>query len=253
MDLAFALAMIKDLHYLGVKSITFTGGGEPTMNPGLPNMIEFAALIGMKIGLITNGIEIGDIPFQLLEFVRISLDAGYADTYKKIKHNDAYEQVIDNITNIRPSCKTLGLSYVMCGQGEVDMARAEKLAEELAVDYIQFKPEISQSNQVFYPSADISFFTKRYDRNRDVSCDIAGLVGIITADGRYVYCCQHRYETEYTIADLRENSLAVAIISRDNMDIDNTQCKLCRYSNYAEEYTRYRGQHHAYMLHKEFL
>jgi sulfatase maturation enzyme AslB (radical SAM superfamily) len=141
----------------------------------------------------------------------------------------------------------------MCGQGEIDMSRAEGLAEELGVDYIQFKPEISQNNLVFKPSKDISFFTERYDGHRSTACDIAGLIGIITADGRYVYCCQHRYEPKYTIADLRKTSLEMAIISRGDMDIDNTQCKLCRYSNYAEEYTRYKERHHAYMRHREFL
>lgn len=253
MDLNFALPVIMRLRDLGTKSITFTGGGEPTMNPRLAAMIEFVDSIGMRAGLITNGIDLNRIPFGSLDFVRISLDAGCAETYKAIKENDAFDRVIENIATARPRCHTLGLSYVICGQSAGDISKAEELALDLDVDYIQFKPDALQAGTKPCLRSAISFYTERYSDNRGVACNVAGLIGIITADGRYVYCCQHRYEAEYTVADLHEADLAKAIIGRGNMAVDNTGCRVCRYGNYAKEYSAYRDGGHAYMKHKEFL
>ncbi len=39
----------------GARAVTITGGGEPTLHPGLPRLIAHMARLGYKIGLVTNG------------------------------------------------------------------------------------------------------------------------------------------------------------------------------------------------------
>ena len=50
------MRLITDLRSVGVKSITFTGGGEPLLSPHLEAFVNRAKLNHMEIGLITNGI-----------------------------------------------------------------------------------------------------------------------------------------------------------------------------------------------------
>ena len=40
----------------GVKAFTFTGGGEPLMHPNIREMIKSTDYVGLKVGLVTNGI-----------------------------------------------------------------------------------------------------------------------------------------------------------------------------------------------------
>ena len=43
---------------LGTRAITFSGGGEPTLHPGIEDMLTIAKDKGISCGLVTNGIEI---------------------------------------------------------------------------------------------------------------------------------------------------------------------------------------------------
>ena len=58
LDFGLYEMLLDELKKHGVKSITFTGGGEPTMNHEFGKMIRQAANYGFELGLITNGISI---------------------------------------------------------------------------------------------------------------------------------------------------------------------------------------------------
>ena len=48
------ISLIGELHQMGTKSITFTGGGEPLMNKDFNLMAKMAKSLGFQIGLVTN-------------------------------------------------------------------------------------------------------------------------------------------------------------------------------------------------------
>jgi sulfatase maturation enzyme AslB (radical SAM superfamily) len=255
MDLDFFHKLLRELKAGGTKSITFTGGGEPTLNPDFNAMAALAHSNGFKLGLVTNGLLLNTVYTSLFEFIRVSLDAGSPEVYLAIKGTLGFDKVMENIQAVRSQCKALGLSYVIDGQPPGDIAEAESWAEYLEVDYIQFKPE----NGCYLEKPDlhspVSLWTEREKDWSEFACIIAGLIGIVTADGRYVFCCQHRYDPEFTIADLHTESLNMAVAKRIAMQksVDRSDCVSCRYSSYAESYIELQESKNIFLKHKEFL
>jgi MoaA/NifB/PqqE/SkfB family radical SAM enzyme len=82
--------LIEDLAGGGTKSVTFTGGGEPLINPAAPEAIRRAYSLGMRVGLVTNGGLLdkkkNKIIVSCCDFVRISLDAADEKSHNKL-HN----------------------------------------------------------------------------------------------------------------------------------------------------------------------
>jgi MoaA/NifB/PqqE/SkfB family radical SAM enzyme len=255
MELSFFQNLLNELKLAGIQSITFTGGGEPTLNPDFNTMAALARAKGFKIGLITNGILLHTVYTSLFEFIRVSLDAAVSRYYAEIKGTQYFGKVLDNIEAVRSRCKTLGLSYVIDGQPPGDIRAAELKAECLGVDYIQFKPENWIGGDRPELRSPISLYSERQKDTTGLSCAIAGLVGIVTADGRYVFCCQHRYDLEFTIADLHTESLANAIKKRIVMQesVDISGCASCRYSSYSLAYRELTNPKNVFLKHKEFL
>lgn len=255
MEWAFYLDLTNQLREVGVKSIVFVGGGEPTLHPLFNRMAAVARDLGFKLGLITDGIELHTVPVEKFEYIRVSLDAGSAETYTSIKGTDYFDQVVANIRKMRPRCKTLGLNYVICDQTADDILAAEMLAEELEVDYIHFKPVLEKRDLPAMPPIlqyEKSFYSE-CAAPHPKGCMIAALAGTVTADGKYIYCCQHRYDPAFTIADLKQESLASAIEKRAAMEVDISSCAGCRYYGYYEAYRQVKRAEGIYDYHRDFI
>ena len=82
-----------------VRAMWFVGGGEPTLHPRFAEMIEAAYDIGLKVGIVTNGVNIDQITetLQLIEWVGVSVDAATPDVFESIKGRDYFDKVIENI------------------------------------------------------------------------------------------------------------------------------------------------------------
>lgn len=67
---------IEQFFRLGTKAMELTGGGEPTLYPYLADCLKHFFAMGMKIGLITNGLELQRIEEYLQKFswIRVSLN-----------------------------------------------------------------------------------------------------------------------------------------------------------------------------------
>lgn len=262
LDYAVYATLIDDLARTGVKSVTFTGGGEPLMNPRAEDMIRLAANAGLEMGMVTNGINLPKIPKTLLsqfKFIRISIDSACQSTYYSVKGADHYYDVIDNVKGLVENFKhdvTIGLSFVICVLNEHETLEAERMAEELNVDYIQFKPAWTGEDvygQMGYPEEDQGERTivmNRYKPTNNLPCTIAALIGIVGADGRVYYCCQHRGNPNYCFGNLKAQAFHTIMLTRNTIEPDLTNCPQCRYMNYSkkfEEIPKFLIQHRHFL------
>jgi hypothetical protein len=58
-------------------AVTFSGGGEPLLNPDFEKIAEGSVLKGLSLGLVTNGIAMKEWPpqvYKLFKWIRISFD-----------------------------------------------------------------------------------------------------------------------------------------------------------------------------------
>jgi len=251
--------LLLDLKKVFVRSITFTGGGEPTLHKNFHDMVDYAIALGFEVGLVTNGLRIDGIPRpDRFKFIRVSLDAATPEVYHKVKGVACFERVISNIKIAKSHGALVGISFVVNETNKVDIPKAQELAKELDVAYIQFKPAWyngSKYDDYVIPGVqeNKTIRTDRYVAVDDLPCAIAGLVGIVCADGKVYYCCQYRGIDRFCLGDLRSGSFADIWDRRVNMHPDFERCPHCRYMNYAKAYKDLVEGGTMFFKHRNFL
>lgn len=157
------MKLISDLADLGVKSIIYTGGGDPLIHPNIVEAIELAYSKGLDIGMATNGIlldeKIAEVIARTHKYCRISLDAGAEKTYIKIKQakEGDFEKVIgalELLVKAKKKLKTridIGASFLICPENYREIAIAARKVKETGADFIQIKPVVVPLGGEQYP------------------------------------------------------------------------------------------------------
>ena len=84
----------------GVKGLCISGGGEPLLHTGVPNVLEYAQGKNMRTSIFTNGTIMSDKILRVLsncQFVSLSINAANSRTYKEIMGIDLWDSVDANI------------------------------------------------------------------------------------------------------------------------------------------------------------
>lgn len=272
------LKIVKELAELGIKSITFTGGGEPLMNESTLNAIILAYKKGIKVGLVTNGnlfFGLGANCMKYYEFIRISLDAGTDKTYQKVhkaKKGDFLRTTynIGTLSLFKKKNHTIGISFLVHPDNYREIYKAAKLSKELGVDYFQIKP-IYYLNSVKHTRiwlkakpyidkalklSDNKFrvFSMNYRFNDMVKakrnykkCRIHNYLTIIGADSKVYLCCPYRGNEKFCLGDLKKNTFKEIWNSKRRKkvinSIDMTKCPYCRHNDYNEILEYMGGEH----------
>ncbi len=147
----------KDFIEMGVRAINWTGGGEPTVNPALKEVITYIGKnSNIKMGMFTNGTlldrhDLFDSLVNYMTWVRFSVDAGTAENYNKIRRvrkNQDWNKMISNLerlikTNNRNGNKLdIGVGFVVTPDTYREIMDFAKTFSNFDIDYCQFKPEI---------------------------------------------------------------------------------------------------------------
>ena len=153
------LGFAKDISKTNTKSISFTGGGEPTMNPHLKETINYIKKhSNIEMGMFSNGsmlsrFDLYETIVNSLKWIRISLDSGIAENYDKLRvtnSNNNFEVVINNIKKLISYKKklnskiTIGVGFVVSKDNYNEILDFAKLFKDMDVDYCQYKPEVIQ-------------------------------------------------------------------------------------------------------------
>lgn len=113
--------LVGDLIDMGVKAVTFSGGGEPLLYKPLPESIERLAGGGIKVASLTNGSNLkGRVADAFAEhgtWVRVSIDAWDDESYtaaRKVKMG-SFTRLLENIRCfIATGTKcVLGVSFII--------------------------------------------------------------------------------------------------------------------------------------------
>jgi MoaA/NifB/PqqE/SkfB family radical SAM enzyme len=128
-----------------VKAITYSGGGDPLMNPATIDAISTAKHL-IEQGMSTNGTgwrnyEEIDIIAQYCEYVRVSVDAAYPNTYLELHGTSGLERAIEFIKRLVSQKQNLdvNVSYMICPKNIGELVDAAKLFSDLGVDNLIIK------------------------------------------------------------------------------------------------------------------
>jgi cyclic pyranopterin phosphate synthase len=121
--------LLCDAKAIGVKAITWTGGGDPSLYPDVEKIVQHTAGLGLDQGMFTNALAMPRFDPSLLQWIRVTMtDRPYKP---------------DCIRALRP-CKTLGFAFNYRGAKEDGAYLLEtlRLAEEVGANYVHCRPAL---------------------------------------------------------------------------------------------------------------
>ena len=137
MDWAKVPGVIRELHHLGCKAVTITGGGEPLMYPHINDTIWAFTNVGIKVGLVTNG-----------ELLYYHTGALRDVTWCRISHADDrpftqdYAKMLDAVVVVAPLVDW-AFSYVVGQSPNLDnIKRVVKFANERNFTHVRLVGDI---------------------------------------------------------------------------------------------------------------
>jgi MoaA/NifB/PqqE/SkfB family radical SAM enzyme len=209
--LASLTRLFEDLVAGGTKGVTIEGGGEPTLAPFFAKATQTAVDLGLKVGLITNGLKLFNRSqppsfYRLFQWIRVSLDATDAPEWLKLKGFNGFDQVMDNLKTLANLAHgpTVGVGYVLTNQND-DPDKLGALAVRLrdyGLAYLQLRPVVDHPeltsqrhlgflSQLQTPSFAVSLAALTDNQgagNDGLPCLAHSLSTVITADGAMWLC-----------------------------------------------------------------
>ena len=156
--------ILEELDRVGVKAVTFEGGGEPATGE-LADALCACGHAGLKAGLITNGTlkpSQVDAALFFCSWVRVSLNAATPEMHREMQGSTKrqWNQILSNVRRLvegnavfdaapteegvppEPEGRIgpdVGLSFLLCEKNEEEVSDFIALCNELGVSYGQIK------------------------------------------------------------------------------------------------------------------
>ncbi len=157
------MEILNDISEMGVRAVTFSGGGEPLIYPHIIESIKFLADHKINFATLTNGAnlqgEIAELFALYGTWVRISMDGWDDESYKQlrnVKHGE-FTKIVTNMTNfkkIRGMRCYLGVNYVIGLENYNHIFDFVNRIKDTGIDSIKFSPRIvsndGQENQKYH-------------------------------------------------------------------------------------------------------
>lgn len=258
-DLAFDI--LRQLQAAGVRSVTWAGGGEPTLHRDFNFIVEWADTIGLQQGLYTHGGHIDQVRAELLKerllWVYVSLDECTAEKYKQSKGVDGFERATDGIRKLvqAEGDATVGLGFLIHKGNYKDVGRMVLLGESLGVDYVQFRPTVHYNADMPGHVAEdtgwmvdahnymvtlahnpfVNVDLDRFEQYRTWSghgyetCHWSAMQTVITPNGKVWSCVNKREHAGALLGDLTQESFSDIWQRRGGSCVVDGQCRvMCR-------------------------
>lgn len=137
--------IIDDIIDMGVKAVTFSGGGEPLIYKPIAECVERLAKGGVKIGALSNGSNLkGKVAAAFAQYatwVRISVDAWSDQSYQESRGatKGSFDKLIENISHFvktGTSC-VLGISFIIDDKNYQHLYEACQIFKAAGVNHIK--------------------------------------------------------------------------------------------------------------------
>jgi uncharacterized Fe-S cluster-containing radical SAM superfamily protein len=152
----------------GGLSVTFTGGGEPTVNKNLGAFAAVARQFGLEWGLYTNGASltpaiIDELLLHKPTFIRVSINSGSPAAHHALYRlgTEAYGYVQKMVSHMLvrtlAGTSSIGLGYIMTHAEPSELAGIREFCTALAassgrpVDYIAIRPALTYYDRLGNP------------------------------------------------------------------------------------------------------
>lgn len=262
LDFDLAKDILRQVAEYGVKSVVWSGGGEPTLNPHFNELVRHAASVRLEQGLYTHGGHIDDERAALLKntltWVFVSLDACTAESFKATKGVNRFDAVIGGIKRLiyADGDATVGVGFMIHEGNWRDIHGMVQLGRDLGVDYVQFRPVVDYDHNAPSKSvdgdaawirhaigrlqaykhdsfviADVARFDEyaKWQGHGYSTCHWSALQVVISPNGKMWRCTNKREYPDALLGDLTQESFAEAWNRSGGACQVNERCRIfCR-------------------------
>ncbi len=241
--------IISDIASMGVRAVTFSGGGEPLVYPYIVETMQKILDAGIDLSIITNGQLLKEERAEVLasaKWVRISFDAADAETYAKVRQLplEAFNEVCDNIyqfSKIKQSNCELGVNFVINHENAHQTYEMAKMIKDLGVNHIKYTARVTKDlfeyhqpfkenviEQIHRAKEDLEAegfrVINKYEGDFDSAlvfhrcydkCFVNRIFTVIAADSKVYFCHDKAYVKEGMVGDLKNQSFKDLWFSKD--------------------------------------
>ena len=236
---------------IGVKALTYTGGGEPLLYPYIIDTLKKTKDNGIDLSIITNGQLLKDDKLKEIidaKWIRISMDYHNEKEFSKSRlvSEKMFFEIIDNIKNFssqKNNCE-LTVNYIITKLNCETILQAIEFIKNLGVDNIRLSPLWAQNFLEYHKGikqkvmADIDYAKKQYQtehfkiydsyniskeqltRSYD-KCYIMQIIPVIGADGNIYTCHNKAYDNEGLIGNINNKTFKEMWFSEETHNFFN--------------------------------
>lgn len=234
------MEIIQDMEVMGVKAVTFSGGGEPLLYPYIEEAMENILKVGIDLSIITNGCLLKGDKARLLadaKWVRISVESACDEEYCAIRgiKQGSFDELCENIRNfsrIKKDFCELGINVVIGKENDKEISDIAYLMKALGANHVKFTPLITTNTSEYHRKirdgvtetlkklqteletdqfkiidlysedfADSVIFERQYNM-----CPIKEFICVIGANSKVYFCHDKAYMHDGVVADISEQS-----------------------------------------------
>lgn len=217
------LGLLSEIADLGVKSVSWTGGGDPSLHPDIKKAVDWAYAEGLTQGMFTNALAMPKFEAWKLDWIRVTM------TDKPYKE--------DCIRQLRPA-KALGFAFNYAGQQDDEYLKTTlELAERVKADYVQVRPALQFHGATVdidppafdHPLMQVTDY-KFEDAKKShgyAKCEGYHFVPFIWEDGEVAVCSYMRKHAGYSLGNVYHNKLKDIIDAAPDSVPVHEHCQVC--------------------------
>jgi radical SAM protein with 4Fe4S-binding SPASM domain len=230
---------LTDAKTMGLKGVSFTGGGEPMVHKEFVKVLKHARAAGLDCGLITNGSAINASNVQdlvtNLKWIRISMGGGNRESYKYVQGVDHFDRVMENIKMLsRLNSESgqpvnIGVRVLVTEQNLGSLLNLANELTQFKINYLQLAPDmftkdegkfwndnktqgIFRDSESILQTQNIKLLTAGYLKEQPrldypEKCYAHFFQVAVTAEGDVIFCKNARGAKDFIIGNINENTL----------------------------------------------
>jgi MoaA/NifB/PqqE/SkfB family radical SAM enzyme len=140
--------ILEDLSSIGVKAVTFSGGGEPLMHKDIVQIMQKTLDLSLDLSIITNGQNLAKERASVLrsaKWVRVSMDYSNGEQMKRFRNvpEKSFDSVMKNIGDfsaIKSNDCDLAVNYIVHKNNFLGLYDFTKKLKDLGVENVRFSP-----------------------------------------------------------------------------------------------------------------
>lgn len=246
------ISLINELKNMGVKAISFTGAGEPLLHPDINEILMEVINNDIEFGITTNlNIKLSKETLELLKeaaWIRCSINAPDEKSYKKIhnpQNNLTIETTLDNIRYLVKEGVPIDISFVVFDENYKYIIDSIKLAGNLGVKSISFRPVIESLKRgdnrypdyvkkilknAKYPNLIVNSGLERLKDSSEIKenipCYYSNFSVFISTSGNVYPCCVSIVDYKYCYGNIMKSNF-IDFWNKSNKQYEKINMRYC--------------------------